>query len=110
MSAAHKGLQAGEKHPLYGKHFSEESKKRMRDSAIRRFQNAKERAKQSERRKGVTPWNKGIKYSDERREKTSASRKGLPAHNRKRVLCIETGAIYVSTYEAAQAIKNRNPR
>lgn len=105
MSATHKGLQAGEKHPLYGKHFSEESRQKMRDSAIRRFQNAEERTKQSERRKGVTPWNKGIKYSDERREKISVSHKGLPAHNRKRVLCVETGVIYVSTYEAAQAVK-----
>lgn len=32
MSEAHKGIQAGEKHPLYGKHHTEESKKKMSEA------------------------------------------------------------------------------
>ena len=31
-SESHKGIQAGEKHPMYGKHFTEESKKKMSDA------------------------------------------------------------------------------
>ena len=31
-SESHKGKQAGEKHPMYGKHFTEESKKKMSDA------------------------------------------------------------------------------
>ena len=32
MSEAHKGKQAGEKHPMYGKHHSEESKNKMSEA------------------------------------------------------------------------------
>ena len=31
-SESHKGILAGEKHPMYGKHFTEESKKKMSDA------------------------------------------------------------------------------
>lgn len=104
MSESHKGLQAKEKHPLYGKHFSEESKKKMSESAKKRFENVEEREKISERKKGSTPWNKGIRYTDEMREKISISHKGLKANNRKKVICIETKIIYESTYDVAKSI------
>lgn len=104
MSESHKALQAGENHPLYGRKFSEESRKKMSDSAKRRFENEQERKMQSERRKGISPWNKGLKYSDEMRNNIRKSHIGIPASNRKSVVCIETKTVYMSTYDAAKAI------
>ena len=37
MSEAQKGLQAGEKNPMYGKHFSEESKQKMRETFLSHY-------------------------------------------------------------------------
>lgn len=70
-------------------------------------------------------WNKGLTKEDERvakycrkkgefhqteeaRRKMSASKKGKPAHNRKKVLCVETGIIYecVSYAQKATGINN----
>ena len=50
---------SGENHPMYGKHHTEESRKKM-----------------SNTRKGTTPWNKGIPQSKEQREKHSKVMKG----------------------------------
>lgn len=69
-------------------------------------------------------WNKGLtkndlrvakycrkkgewKMPDDARKKLSNSKKGLPAHNRKKVLCVETGLIYDSVI-SAQAITGIN--
>jgi hypothetical protein len=50
----------GEKHPMFGKHHTEESKRKI-----------------SESKKGQPGYNKGIKFSDEYRKKLSDSHKGL---------------------------------
>ena len=60
MSKAHKGLCAGEKHPMFGKHHSEESKKKM-----------------SNAKKGKPSHNKGKPMSEETKKKLSESKKGL---------------------------------
>lgn len=45
---------------------------------------------------------KGKKRSMETRTKISESHKGIPAHNRKKVLCMETNMVYDSCSEASQ--------
>jgi len=52
MSVAHVGLQSGEKHPLFGKHHSEKTKKKISDA-----------------NKGHIPPNKGIPMSEEQKKK-----------------------------------------
>ena len=65
------------------------------------------------------PWNKGLTkddpriaksvrkvgefhHTEEAKLKMSKSHKGKPAHNRKRVLCVETNVIYKSVSEATK--------
>lgn len=83
---------SGEKNPRYGKHHSPETRKKL-----------------SEMNKGKTPTNKGIPLTEEQKRKISAANKGRQAHNRKAVICIDTGVIYKSATEAAQAIKAPQP-
>ena len=62
MSKAHKGLCAGEKHPMFGKHHSEETKKKIGKS-----------------HKGKPSHNKGKPMSEKTKKKLSESKKGLQA-------------------------------
>ena len=51
---------AGEKHPNYGKKFSEELRKKLSDA-----KKGKKRSPEVvEKMKGRIPWNKGLKKSD----------------------------------------------
>jgi len=59
MSASHKGKQLGKDNPMFGKHPSEEARKKM-----------------SEAHKGQVPWIKGKHHSKETRRKISAATKG----------------------------------
>ena len=61
LSNAHKG----EKHPMFGKHHTEEAKKKM-----------------SEAHKGRTPWMKGKHHTEEAKKKMSESKKGQTAWNK----------------------------
>jgi group I intron endonuclease len=91
----------GENHPCYGKHLSEETRakissankgKHMPDDAIQRMAETK----------------RGKCLSEEHRQKLSEAHKGLlngeknPAS--KKVICVETGEIFVTIAEAAQHI------
>lgn len=58
LSEVHKGLQAGEKHPLYGKHHSESTRKLIRQAL------------------------KGRTLSEETRKKISISKQDIPYHIR----------------------------
>ena len=73
LSKTHKGLQAGEKHPFFGKHHSEESKKKM-----------------SLARKGKTPPNKGKHLSEEQKRKIGESLKGRTGPNKGKTMSEET--------------------
>ena len=73
LSKAHKGLQAGEKHPMFGKHHSEEAKKKM-----------------SLARKGKTPPNKGKHLSEEQKRKIGESLKGRTGPNKGKTMSEET--------------------
>ena len=61
----HNTYRTGEKHPLYGKHQSEET-----------------RRKRSESMKGKTPWIKGKHWSEESNRKRSEANKGLIPWNK----------------------------
>lgn len=50
---------------------------------------------------GKAPWNKGGRTSDEAKHKQSLAKLGKPAHNRKAVMCLDTGIVYASSTEAA---------
>ena len=74
---------SGENHPLFGKHHSEESRKKMSESKkgennqmFGKHHSEESRKKMSESRKGKTPWMKGKHHSEESRKKISESRKG----------------------------------
>ena len=81
LSEAHKGKNAGENHPFYGKHHTEESKKKMSKNRIYLS--------------GENNPNYGKHLSEQAKQKISES-------NRKFVLCIETGIIYKSLTKAAE--------
>ena len=79
----------GEKHPMYGKHHTEEAKKRMSENKKGKYvgENSpnygkhlseETRKKMSEARKGNEPWNKGKTsvYTEETKKKMSEAHKG----------------------------------
>ena len=68
---------SGEKHPLWGKHHSEETKEKLRQAAL------------------------GRKLSQETKNKISNATKGEKNPRAKTVLCIETGQIFSTIKEAA---------
>lgn len=79
----------GENHPLYGKHHSVETRKKISDSKIgdkNPMKRPEVRAKKSKSSMGKVPWNKGKKgiYSDEYREKISKGKMGKPSWNKGR--------------------------
>lgn len=77
----------GEKNHNYGKHLSEETRRKM-----------------SKARRGEKNQMYGKHHSEETRKKLSEAKKGKPAHNRKVVMCIETGTIYISASAADKYI------
>lgn len=72
-----------ENHPLYGKHLSEEHKRKL-----------------SEAFKGEKNHNYGKHPSEESRRKMSRAKKGLLTVNHTSVRCVETGVVYKSAKEA----------
>ena len=65
-----KGIQAGERHPMYGKHHSEESRKKNSES------------------------HKGKKHSKEAKRKMSENNSGAKNPMAKKVICITTGETF----------------
>ena len=72
---------SGEKHPMFGKHHSKETKEKMRQKAL------------------------GRKLSDETKKKISERTKGANNPRAKKVLCINTGQIFSTAKEAAEWAK-----
>lgn len=109
-----------------GYHHTEQYKENLRNRPISDNQKLEisktvkrrwEEGRYANRKYNQTPWNKGLTKDDERikkycrkvgefhhkeesRKKMSESHKGKLAHNRKRILCVETGVIYNSVSEA----------
>ena len=92
LSVSHKGLQAGEKNPMFGKNHSEETRKKMSEShknisdetrkKMSESQKGKHlseehRRKISESQKGRTAPNKGTHISEETKKKISEAQKGI---------------------------------
>jgi group I intron endonuclease len=70
-SKSKKGIQAGNKHPLYGKHHTEISNQKNRESHIGKHHSIK-----TEFKRGETSAFKGRKHTKETKEKISYSKKG----------------------------------
>ena len=95
ISKANKGTKNG----MYGRHHTEEEKKKISKASKELWKNKQHREKmlkilnksKHDFPKGHIPWNKG--------------KKGIPAPNRKKVICIETNEIFNSIAEA-EKIKN----
>lgn len=98
----------GAKHPNYGKHLSEETKRKM-----------------SEKLKGHIPWNKEKKLTEEHKLKVSIETKKAMQrpdvqeklhkkknitnkYNWKKVICVETNIVYESIHEAERKTKCGN--
>jgi len=75
---------SGNKHPMWGRHHSEESKEKMRQAALRR------------------------EVSEETKQKISKATKGANNPRAKTVLCIETNEIFTTVKEASQKYKIDN--
>lgn len=85
-----------------GKRHSEESKQLMSIRKREQCANPEYRKMLSEAHKGLTPWNKGIPMTEEQKKKVSEAKKGCPGPLPKKVMCVETGIIYVSMAEASR--------
>lgn len=79
---SHIGLLAGEKHPFYGKHHTEESKQKI-----------------SKNRKGISP-NIGRKATEEQKQKLKKSRQNIPRRFHRQIRCVETGKVYDAVCDA----------
>jgi len=76
ISKSHKGLLSGEKHPLFGKHHSEETKQKIRmNNHLGKKASEETKLKMSESHKGRKAWNKGLKHSEETKKKIRESTK-----------------------------------
>jgi len=81
LSDSHKGLQAGENHPLYGKHHNKETKMKIGASRIGK----KLTPEHKEKLKGRIPWNKGRgKKYEPKPPMISKPRKPMPEEWRKK--------------------------
>lgn len=54
--------------------------------------------------RGRTPWNKGKKATEAAINNQSKAHLGLPASNRKTIVCVETGEVFESTYAASKSM------
>jgi len=73
MSISHKGLQANEKHPMYGKHHTEETKEKIRNRKIGKKLSETHKIHLSESHKGLASPNKNKKLTKEWKEKIGKS-------------------------------------
>ena len=95
-----------------GKHHSKETCERLRQLEIERWKDEEYRRNQVEKRKGLTPWNKGKTTPDETRKKQSEAKLGkyigAKHHNSKSVINLDTGEIYESIGLVAKAYGKKN--
>lgn len=84
---SHIGLLTGENHPFYGKHHTEESRKKMSESL-----------------KGRECPHKGKKKSDEEKAKLKISRQRIPRRFHKPIICVEIGKVYDAVCDAEREL------
>lgn len=94
------GILRGEKHPMFGRHPTDEMRQRIADKLRGRSLTEETKRKMRSR----VPWNKGRVMSDEEKIRISEALKGSVPVNRKAVVCVETGEIFESC-EAAKRHK-----
>lgn len=102
----------GEAHK--GKKFSEEHKRKISEALKGKHRKGHPHTPESiqKLKKALTGRknpHKGYPRSEECRKKLSESNKGKPAHNRRKVVCVETGEVFQSIREAGLD-KNVDPR
>lgn len=95
-----------------GKKHKKETCEKLRELEKARWKNPEYRRNQSEKRKGIEPWNKGKATSDEAKAKQRAAKlgkyKGADHWNSKRVINLDTGKIYESFGQIAEELQITN--
>lgn len=110
MSESHIGLFAGEKHPMYGRHHSEETKRMCSEKRKGHHMSAESREKLSkakmghpvseEARKKLRDYHLGLKASDETREKMREHWKAVGGPSAKGVKQLTLDGVLVATYRS----------
>ena len=94
---AKKRLENPENNPMYGKHHTEEAKKKISEKATGRGHSKEAKQKMSEQRAGEKNVMYGKTHTQEAKEKIAKA-------TSKPVRCIETGIVYPSALEAKRQI------
>lgn len=98
LSASHKGLQSGDKHPFWGTHRSEETKERIRAANVGKPKSDYTRKKMSN--------SAFARWSDDNQAEREHLRElniGANSAKAKRVVCIETNRLYDCIRDAERA-------
>lgn len=82
------------------KHSSETKKK------LSEIQKGIRKSPKTEFKKGIIPWNKGLKFTEQHKKALSEAHKGKISPRRKKVICVETGVIYDSVTLAAKSVND----
>lgn len=104
--------------PMTSKNHSDSAKQKMSDSRKGTKMPAKTKKaltqantgsqKTNETKKKISESNKGKRRSQQTKENISNACKGRPAHNRKKVLCVETDIIYLSATHCSKEMNLDN--
>lgn len=105
LSESHKGLQAGEKHPMYNKHHTEEAKQKIREK--RKLQTnlgMQGRHHTEETKKRLSEISKEIQNRPDIKAKNRAQAMGNKHAKRTKVVCIELNMMFDSIKDAERYI------
>lgn len=93
LSSAHKGKQAGNKHPMYGKHHTEETKLKISETRKTRYC-------------GKDNYWYGKNLPEELKVKMSLAKKGKHLRGdgsyAKKIICLQTGELFMCIIDAAE--------
>ena len=102
MSKAHLGINKGKDNPMYGKHLSESTKKKLSIAGKARHPSEETKRKLSESHMGSKNPNFGIHISKKRKNEISLRMSGENSPVRKEVICLNICKIFDTVTSAAK--------